>query len=485
MFSGLSRFWTPAPTPPPPEVRIVPCTGIDVAVVDVVLTTVFVVDARLDPKKLEDSLSRLIVCKFPRAGARLALRNGKYEFQIPHTFDAKTPAVAFTCDAHAEPYESPSRPSIAKLWKSTPATPFICDVPVLEPFVRAPTCPKDAEGFLEPNTPLMQVHVATFDDLTFIGVSSSHVTFDALGTKTLLHAWTRLLSGEPIDDIPGMEYDYMPFESFTTPAPPGWIQRGRFDLGLISRASFIVRFMLRLFRDPKEVGMHVCMPKAFLAAEKQKIMAELKEAGSQEWVGSFDVLLAWWFKTCYRHRTDSTLLHLHLPADLREHRIFPTSTGLIGGPFINNAVMTIPVAPFKIGALSSTPIREIALQIRRAILAYTADPEGIKNDVHWRCANPSAVGFPCPPGAEYSIQTSWRSAKFSELDFSGALMPVEEDRQRARVVWVTGFSTSRNNMPIRGSGVSFFENEHCIWLGQGHGAKDWAVIKQAGVFEFI
>jgi hypothetical protein len=74
MFSPLHYLFS-APTPPPADVRVVPCTGLDLCVRKVVLTTGFVIDARLDTKKLEDSLALLVERKFPRAGARLALRN--------------------------------------------------------------------------------------------------------------------------------------------------------------------------------------------------------------------------------------------------------------------------------------------------------------------------------------------------------------------------------------------------------------------------
>src|ERR1700761_8992592 len=77
MFSRLfSLFSTPAPTPPPADVHIVPCTGMDLSSRRFVVTTGFIIDARLDPKKLEASLLMLVERKFPRAGARLAHRNG-------------------------------------------------------------------------------------------------------------------------------------------------------------------------------------------------------------------------------------------------------------------------------------------------------------------------------------------------------------------------------------------------------------------------
>jgi hypothetical protein len=72
----LSLFSAQAEVTPPAGVRTIPCTGIDLGARDIVITTGFIIDARLDAKRLEETLSTIIDRKFPRAGARLALRNG-------------------------------------------------------------------------------------------------------------------------------------------------------------------------------------------------------------------------------------------------------------------------------------------------------------------------------------------------------------------------------------------------------------------------
>lgn len=48
--------------------------------------------------------------------------------------------------------------------------------------------------------------------------------------------------------------------------------------------------------DPKDVPRFVRVPKLFLNEAKQRVMDELKAQGSAEYVGSGDVLSAWWFK---------------------------------------------------------------------------------------------------------------------------------------------------------------------------------------------
>ncbi|KAJ6603208.1 hypothetical protein DFH09DRAFT_1301030 [Mycena vulgaris] len=351
-------------------VHVVSCTGLDVFASAVILTTGFIVNTRLDAKILESTLSTLIERKFPRAGARLARRNGAYEFQIPKTFDINTPPVAFTAEDYTEHYQSSSRPELPiHLPHHSEATePFIQPVPALEVYFKSKRCPVSLDELLVPSTPLLHVHVATFDDVTFIG--------------------TRLINGEALDAIPGMEWGVEPFCGFPEP-PTDRLPRGWFDFGLLGRLLFIVRLGLRTLRDPTEAAHLVRIPKAFIAHSKREIMEELRLKGSNEWVGSSDVLTAWWLKTAYSHRRsgDSTPIHIYLAIDLRDKPVFPGAS-TIGSPYINNAVMLIQLAPIPANAFRAKSLAELALSIRRAIITYLADPAGIAADLNWRCTNP-------------------------------------------------------------------------------------------------
>jgi hypothetical protein len=239
-----------------------------------------------------------------------------YEYQIPHSFDAANPAVKFTVADYPEPYRSSERPElpIHLIPKSLDASrPLIYPQPALEAYFRSKDCPTSLDGYLVPNTPLLHVHIAVFDDLTLIGVTSSHITFDALGTGTVLHAWTRLLNGDGLETIQGMEWDAAPFDSFMGPTTVP-CQRGWFDLGLCSQILFIVRFVMGLLWDSKEVAYIVRMPKIFLADSKREIMEDLQRQGSGEWIGSSDVLMAWWFKVCLYCIGFSLISHRHRPS---------------------------------------------------------------------------------------------------------------------------------------------------------------------------
>ncbi|KAJ6554412.1 hypothetical protein B0H19DRAFT_1071813 [Mycena capillaripes] len=420
--------------------RTIPCTPLDTATArDVVLTTGLVINSRLDAKKLEGTLCTLVECKFPRAGARLAFRNGVYELQIPNTFDAKTPPAIFTVEDYPETYRSPARSEIPTTL--TDSQPSIIPAPELEVYLRSKTCPSTLEGFLKPNVPLLHIHIAVFDDFTFVGVTSPHIAFDALGTATLLFAWTCLLSGDELGTI-------------TEP------RRGWFDLGLFSKLSFMVRFILRIVMDPKEVRYFVRVPKAFLRESKRKIMDELELQGSSEYVGSSDVLLAWWLKTVYSHRqpSDNTPIHLHVVTDLRGKPIFARKSTLTN-PYIHNAVSFVPVPPTPVNAFRTESLGALALRVRRAIIAVNADPAVIRTD------------------------SSWLAARFGGLDFSGACV-TGGNKAVARVMFIHPVVTSSQSRPMRGSGGVLIEDEHVVWMDQHRGRKDWYRIRRSGAVAF-
>ncbi|KAJ7739746.1 hypothetical protein B0H14DRAFT_2990656 [Mycena olivaceomarginata] len=455
LFSQFSRHEN---TPPPAGVRIIPCTAVDrFAAHRHVLTPGLVINARLDTKILEESMSRLIEHKFPRAGARLAFRNGVYEFQIPETFDAKTSPAVFTVDEHAEPYDRSGRPQIPSTLNGS--QPSIHPVPELDEFLRSKTCPKTEAEFLKPNVPMLHVHFS----------ASPHRIWDSicLGFAALLSAWTRVINGDDFDAIPGMEWDTQPFAHYV-PAPGSrpvtptrTSLRGWSDLGWFSQLSFMGRF--------KSTTL-VRVPKAFLNEAKQKIMEELKTQGSREYVGSSDVLLAWWYKTAYSCRTptDHTPVHLHFASSLRSRSVFAQDAPL-AHPYINNA-----------------SLGELALRMRRAIIAYNADAVSLRADLRWlfEGSNATKMMFPCPPGAEFAFTTNWRDGKLGALDFSGAVVSESKSEAVAGVVFVHTVSSSDKALPLRGSGGVMMEDEEVVWMGQVRGLKDWEVIRKSGAIAF-
>ncbi|KAJ7636422.1 hypothetical protein FB45DRAFT_1138076 [Roridomyces roridus] len=374
-----------SPAPPPPGVRSppLPCTALDLANFTLILTTGLIVDARLDVRKLEDTITVLVKRKFPRAGARIALRNGVYEFQVPEEFGGDMPAVRFTAEHHVEAYRSDaSRPQLPMDMPGlSTSSPTISKVPDLDEYFRSPG-PTTIKDWIECKSPLLHIHVCVFEDLTFIGVTSPHAGFD-VGTGILLDAWTRLINGADLDEIAGMNWDSEPFKRFApvhSPlAVPKLVPRGLFDLPLFSQIRWVTQKLWNEFWDPEDVHVFVRVPKAFLADWKCQIMDQLKREGSTEWVGSSDILLAWWYKETLGHRANNeTPMHIFIVANVRNKPIFSNlSDSESIKQYICNAVSFIPVPPFPTSTFNSESVGQLALRLRRAINAYNANPAGI------------------------------------------------------------------------------------------------------------
>ncbi|KAJ7686237.1 hypothetical protein B0H17DRAFT_1013720 [Mycena rosella] len=484
---SLSWFSPPiesTPDPSPAGMRTVQCTRLDLWGRGAVMTGGFIIDARLDAKILKQTLSTLVEHKFPSAGARLALRNGAYEFQIPHTFDAGTPPIAFTAENHSEAYRSATRPALP-IHISNSSEPSIHPLPDLDVYFKSKESPSSFDEFLVPNTPVIHVHVTTFDDLSFIGVTFSHGAFDGLGMRTLLYAWARLLNGDAIDTIPGMECDVAPFEAFTGPTTVTTM-RGWFEPAQSSWLQRVVRPFMQILWAPKEVVMPhdvtriVRVPKVFLEESKREINNNLALQGSSEWVGSSDVLTAWWYKILYglRSSEDVTPIHIHLQVDLRDFPIFPGSS-ILATPYIHNALWTIPVPPIPANAFRTESLTALALHFRRAITAYT-DVDGIRADLHCLFGNPSKRMAPGPPGSEVLVQSNLRKARIAGLDFSGAC------EGTARVIFaLVEPSAAGKKMVAYGNGSVLMEDGDAVWMSQGGGVKDWETLRQNGTVVFI
>ncbi|KAJ7116208.1 hypothetical protein C8R43DRAFT_902454 [Mycena crocata] len=463
-------------TPPPPGMRITPCTALDLRPRFEIVTHGLIVAAKLDAKQLEGTLSSLIRHKFPRAGARIALRNGIYEFHTPSKFTAETPPVAFTVEEYPDLYNSPTRPELVyHLSPDVDANqPSIHPPPPLAQLFRSSRCPTTFDEFLVPDTPALHVHVAVFEDLTFIGFTSSHILFDSLGRRTLLDAWTRLINGEVIGNIVGMEWDAAPFDDFIRRSAviprPGWIVDAA--AAKPSQKSGAVSEVARKL---------VRVPKSFLEDLKCQIREQLTLRRSSKWVGSSDVLLAWWLKMVYGHRSaaDTASIDLFYPVNLREMPIFPGAS-VLTTPYINNAYLGMPTMPLiPISVLRTESLTEIALIIRRAIIAFNADIDGLVDDVQWRCSNPFARLAPSPPDVEFTIQSNCRKSQFGALDFSGACVGEQPSGPVKCFVDVELI----NSVGI--TGVVMAEDEDAVWMSQVRTVEDWENIRQSGSVQFV
>ncbi|KAJ7741052.1 hypothetical protein B0H16DRAFT_1890612 [Mycena metata] len=528
-MSFLSSFWSfldPALTPPPDDdsddfvayegVQI-PFSYLNVDPAAEVLTTGLVINASLDPQILERTWRTLVEQKFPRAGARFRggiLRVIPFLLSIPDTFTSDTPSTAFTAKHYREPYRTSARPNIDILLNSSHSEPTFCSFPSLRQYLVSEERLQDADSFMYrasdhvrfSENAVFNIHVSVFDDLTLIGITYFHVTSDVGGIRTLLHSWTRLISGESITAIEGMDRDVPPvncvrlsgdFQDFLEcnvntirgywhqSMPPIGSFQEILATAVDDRATPNLRVMSRIRRwmyGPDGERWLVRVPKTFLDDRRREILENLKLNGSTESVDRSDVLLAWWFKTTYSNRWvfDTTPISLHISVDLRP-LIFAEDSAM-SGPYINQASSTIAIEPpIPANAFRKMPLSELALLIHRARVEYHKDRTALARELWWREQNPGRPLHRCPPGGEATLQTDWSEARLAGMDFSGARARGSESKGTGRVVFVV----IENLEEEKGTGEILMEDENTVWMSQVKTRNDWESLRRRGGFNFV
>jgi hypothetical protein len=181
----------------------------------------------------------------------------------------------------------------------------------------------------------------------------------------------------------------------------------------------------------------------------------------------------------HRNTADQTPIIIHTAVDLRLLHIWEEGKAL-SHPYVHNAMSTITPPPIPASTLASSSVADLALQIRRAIKAYTADLESIRTDISFRCANPTKLLIPCTPDGEAVIHSNWRTAKFGQLNFSGAAVGAGA---KATVRFMLAYFPS--SIPLRGSSVVLSEDAETLWMFYIASSKEWERIKQSGAVQFI
>lgn len=92
---------------------------------------------------------------------------------------------------------------------------------------------------------------------------------------------------------------------------------------------------------------------------------------------------------------------------------------------------------------------------------------------------PSKDLLPCPPNADFSIFTSWRSAKLGELDFVGA------EAEAGGNTGVDLIIPAGSGSLMRGVGIVLCEDEEVVWMAACLGGNDWEAVRREGQVAFV
>ncbi|KAH7092711.1 hypothetical protein BKA62DRAFT_626010 [Auriculariales sp. MPI-PUGE-AT-0066] len=465
----------------PTDMDVVPCSVNDMLADGMIITYGLFIPARLEVGKLRDSLQEVVTKKLPRAGARLAYRDGQYEFHVPHRYTSGIQPYELSSTSFDGPFPS-TKYNMPPQLSSENTEPTIVPMVQMSLF-RGPGTRSSTAEYLVPNTPCVQVYIAVYEDATLIGMTAPHVAFDAFGVKTLFAAWCHALSG-PLDSLPDMPRDYKPLVQLgrdfavQNSGQPSLGLRGWFALSPFGTLRWILAHCRRALREGKEQQRLLFVPLSWLTQRKEECIQEVKIGDFNDWVGSNDVLLAYIAHLVYGQRRDNIPVHLHVPINLRS-----LLTTELHAPYLHNAIISVAIPPQSACTFGSRPLSALALHIRHALNAFTADLPALRYDMgalNTRTANGRPLLFPCVPGGESLTISNWRSIKMNELDFSGAVVHAS-DATRARPSFVIGHSQHGAVAPLRGIGIVCSEDERGVWVKLTLGKRVWERIAAAGL----
>lgn len=453
-----------------------PCSTEDLASPELVLTLALVLPARCCVEHLTRSMNDAME-RFPSASARV-LRTGKV-FSFLTTADG--PAVRPVCRYTG--VEISATLSESKL-ELPPRTHRSEDVPTFLPayplahHFRGPGCPTSLKDFLVPGTPLLHVHFALYDDTTLIGVTTSHLAFDAHGLKLVLAGWAASTRG-CLSSVVASTASFSPL-SFEEKVKRAYSditlsknqpRRGWHALGLLASIHFVVLYIWALLVDRKERSVFIRIPSSWIDRQKFAAMLELGSRHGGEFVSRNDIICAWLLKMTHAHRTDSTPVTPHMTINLRA--LLPD---VFIAPYIHNAVGTVASSPLPAHMLASQPLVDTALYLRCSLEGFKRDIPRLHAELLDAAHHPGRTLFPCRPGGQFVVLTSWLSASFGDLAFAPS-----PGGQPVSPTWVMAFTQDLPPVPMRSVAAIVAETKGAVWVRWAMGQKAFDRMKAAAL----
>ncbi|KAL4926777.1 uncharacterized protein BDV17DRAFT_141202 [Aspergillus undulatus] len=192
---GMSLARSPAPRVESDDVYPVHLLDSSKTLRNIVVTWTLRFDDVLDADKLHVSLARLLeIGDWRKIGGRLRLKdNGELEIHSPRPFTAERPAIFYT--HRAIEMDIKDHPLAKNLPKAT-ENPSIHPGPdAFREFAAREDAPATLDGFIYHDTPMLSLHVTSFNNATLVGLSWPHTLMDVMGQQALLRSWSLVLAG--------------------------------------------------------------------------------------------------------------------------------------------------------------------------------------------------------------------------------------------------------------------------------------------------
>ncbi|KZV97879.1 hypothetical protein EXIGLDRAFT_832621 [Exidia glandulosa HHB12029] len=442
---------------------IAPVCKADVGPRNVFITYGFVVPRKLDSERLRNALYAL-VAHWPNLGCRLGRNeHGDFVFILPTEFSEAVPPLSWSSTYHAESYNAASsRPALPPHLSSSADLPHpvIVDMPQMAPLFRDESRPHTLEDLLDNEAPLLEARVTVFEDVTFVGLTSTHLFADASGMGSLVSAWLSALDGKFPDPDSVLPLGSPTLAAWTSDFPR--IQ----EYGAWYRPDIWGRLAMRMWRnlkqwvDPVEDMKLVTIPKTYLAEVRDALVVQDSQLSSS------DVLVAWLTKALYSDAGWFTRsIYLNIPVDVRS--LVPE----LHGKLVLNAFDEIGVPPLP---ASRSSVTDIATAVRRAIAQYRALSDGhVRRSMAFKTASFDSValrGWWMSWREPYLLLSNWRRAGLAQLDWSSAAAESTAVPVHSSVVLPYILT---NGQAVRGLVWVVGEDEEKVWATIVLGRKAW------------
>ncbi|PFH59002.1 hypothetical protein XA68_12931 [Ophiocordyceps unilateralis] len=334
----------------------------------------------LDPKKLNDSLSRLLeIGDWRKLGGRLKLReSGKLEIHAPKQFSASRPAVSFSHnDFSGVPIEEHP---IACRFPEPTIEPSIQPIRDFGPFLAPQGYPKTIEEMISRRLPQISLHVTSFRNATLVALAWPHTLMDAIGHQELLRGWSLVLAGREhhVPPLLGARKDILKEledEEGETEREPFALKRHR--IGRLGIFALLARFLWDKFWSAPLELRAIYLPTKALARLQSTAQQQIDQLAKDTKHGSFvsegDVLTAWTAQAIAQTRPGLRPVTLVNFFNLR-YRL-PRLRDEASGVYIQN--MTQMNYTFCSPQLARGALGHLALQNRRQLVEQTSTQQSL------------------------------------------------------------------------------------------------------------
>ncbi|OBT85486.1 hypothetical protein VE02_07363 [Pseudogymnoascus sp. 03VT05] len=416
----------------------------------------------LDADRLHTSLCRLLsIGDWRKVGGRLSRK-----VLPPPPFPTPLTSLDSTLEIHVPPTFTPARPPLAYSHTAIPSN--IDDHPLAKTLPTAtPTssiqrgsnefrdfeCRRDAPATLEEylinDTPLLSLHITSFNDATIVGLTWPHVLMDIMGQRALLHGWSLVLAGKE-SEVPalGARGDALLFPDNQEEYRPQRLQGfGMFKFGL--------RFVADLLWNRVVETRTIFLPKAAVA----KLQLQAQEDLSGEFVSEGDVLTAWATRAVASSMPSRPITALH-PLNLR-FRL--PSLIEVPGVFVQN--MAVSAFSLLTPELLRGPLGPIALENRRQLMEQAAEPQllALLRDMRRDCTPGSDTAVLCGESNALLMPftNSTRANVYQAADFSAAVVRAGEgERNNPPGTMVYQHANSMRSSPTMRNVVVIHGKDH-------------------------